>query len=280
MLTNASERTSNKLSSGGRWWPVAPSDGDAARLMYENGWNAINQLIREDYSWSGREPNVHYGRRMVGPMIFRVSAVWILWTRPGVRCYRLDGDGNLDILLKSRLGPQVRALQNTCGRGGNAIAFDLRGVKSNRDAIGARVEVDGQVKFLVAGSGYLSQHTKRMHFGLGTAKTAKRITVTWPSGESQTFGSLQAGYRYQLVEGSAEVQQVPFQAQVEWPSVAVTPDNGARAFSTWLLEPVPLPVAAKGPGLVRFDEVTQELALLRRYLFDWRKAVDPPISVY
>ena len=84
----------------------------------------------------------------------------------------LDGDGNLDLLLKSRLGPQVRVFRNQCGVGRKSLAIRLRGVKSNRDAIGARVEVDGKVKFLQAGSGYLSQHTKQLHFGLGDADVA------------------------------------------------------------------------------------------------------------
>ncbi len=34
----------------------------AAAAAYENGWNAINQFIREDCSWNGREPNVFYVR--------------------------------------------------------------------------------------------------------------------------------------------------------------------------------------------------------------------------
>ena len=44
------------------------------------------------------------------------------------------------------------------------IALRLRGVKSNRDAIGARVEVNGRVQCLSAGGGYLAQHSKQMHF--------------------------------------------------------------------------------------------------------------------
>ncbi len=50
--------------------------------------------------------------------------------------------------------------------------FDLRGTKSNRDGIGARVDVNGQVQYLSAGSGFLSQHSKRLHFGLAGQPTA------------------------------------------------------------------------------------------------------------
>jgi len=43
---------------------VAKSPITAERSeAYEKGWNAINQFVREDYSWNGREPNVFYVRR-------------------------------------------------------------------------------------------------------------------------------------------------------------------------------------------------------------------------
>jgi len=60
--------------------------------------------------------------------------------------------------------------KNSTGAARARLVISLRGTKSNHDAIGARVEVDGQVKWVVAGSGYLSQHTKRLHFGLGDRK--------------------------------------------------------------------------------------------------------------
>ena len=53
----------------------------------------------------------------------------------------VDGDGNLDLIIKSRLGPQVRVLRNQWGVNRRAIVLDLRGTRSNRDAIGAVVKV-------------------------------------------------------------------------------------------------------------------------------------------
>jgi hypothetical protein len=67
----------------------------------------------------------------------------------------------------------------------------LVGRKSNRDGIGARVEVQAggirQVHERVAGSGYLSQDDPRLHFGLGNASKVERITVDWPSGTHQVL---------------------------------------------------------------------------------------------
>ena len=102
-----------------------------------------------------------------------------------------DGDGNPDILLKSRLGPQIRALQNDCAAGRTAIALVLRGTKSNRDAIGARVEVNGSVQFLSAGSGFLSQHSKKLHFGLG-AQDRARVQSCLAIGSAQEWTDLAA----------------------------------------------------------------------------------------
>ena len=52
-----------------------------------------------------------------------------------------------------------------------------------------------------AGSGYLSQHTKTLHFGLGDASRADRIAIRWPSGLRQEFRDLDAGFRYHITEG-------------------------------------------------------------------------------
>ena len=82
---------------------------------YENGWNAINQFIREDYSWNGREPNVLHVRR--GNRYYDFSGVSGLDFADDSRAFAVtdfDGDGRPDIILKSRLGPQIRLLQNDC----------------------------------------------------------------------------------------------------------------------------------------------------------------------
>src|SRR4029078_13209265 len=86
----------------------------------------------------------------------------------------IDNDGNLDIVLKSLLAPQIRVLRNHCGLARRSIVHRLRGTKSNRDGIGTRVEVNGRVQYLNAGSGYLSQHSKQLHFGLGEEGGAAR----------------------------------------------------------------------------------------------------------
>ncbi len=304
MLTNSS---SSDLMSF--FWRQVVSRSPAANAQapaYENGWNALNQLIRGDFSWSGREPNVFYMRR--GRRYYDFSGVSGLDCADDSRAFAitdLDGDGNLDILLKSRLAPQVRAFRNNATGGRRSIAFDLRGARSNRDAIGARVEVEcagaRTVKFLQAGSGFLSQHTKRMHFGLGEAKAADKVVIRWPSGLVQRFEGLAAGYRYQIEEGSDKIQAIAYSPRPRLPSgFSVAVENAPRLEPVWLLEPVPSPVGRSSPGFIYlcagadaglrtslpFETIDLSrapadlvacYALFRMYLFDYRAALTTPL---
>ncbi len=278
MLTNESA-----TDLGSFFWRqvVARSPVKAvASGAYQNGWNAINQFMREEYSWNGREPNVFYLRR--GDRYFDFSGVSGLDYADDSRAFAItdfDGDGRPDVILKSRLGPQVRILQNNCAEGNHSVSFDLCGTKSNRDAIGARVEVDGQTKWLDAGSGFLSQHSKRMIFGLGGEQSVKHARVTWPCGEVQDFQNLQAGNIYTLTEGSRDVRTNPFRTHRRLPESAVEGNNKLELQDTWFLEPLPLPEPQRGPGLFTIKEATPEYEIFRRYLFDWRTSLRVPLPL-
>ncbi|HXM39897.1 MAG TPA: FG-GAP-like repeat-containing protein [Bryobacteraceae bacterium] len=275
---------------------------------YENGWNAINQLIREDCSWCGREPNVFYKRiRPAGGGAAKfvdfsgVSGVDFADDSRAFAVTDIDGDGNLDIVLKSRLGAQIRILRNNCGVGGRSIALRLRGVESNRDAIGARIEVNGRVQYLSAGSGFLSQHSKRIHCGLGQADQAQ-VAIVWPSGRQQQFANLRAGMCYDIAEGSEPVQAVPFRPRTGISAAPVQAVNQPKFGSAWLLDPVPLPDTRKGPGFLLLTagnasgrnlppglpfevvdvtraapDLAAQYSIFRRYLFELRADLELPM---
>ena len=252
-----------------------------ASSAYENGWNAINQFIREEYSWNGHEPNILHVRR--GDRYFDHSGVSGLDFADDSRAFAIcdfDGDGQPDIILKNRLGPQIRLLQNNCAASNHSIAFELRGTKSNRDAIGARIEVDGQTKWLDAGSGFLSQHSKRIIFGLGAEETAKHVRVTWPSGAVQEFTNLKSGHTHHIIEEvPAAAHTTPFEIHRPLTQSALAGDNRLRLEDTWFLEPIPLPEPQRGPGLFLIKEPTLEWEIFRRYLFDWRTALTVPLAL-
>lgn len=278
MLTNTSDTDLDSF-----FWRqvVAKSPVKAeASSAYENGWNAINQFMREEYSWNGHEPNVLHVRR--GDRYFDHSGVSGLDYADDSRAFAVcdfDGDGRPDLILKSRLSPQIRVLQNNCAAASHSIAFELRGRQSNRDAIGARLEVDGQAKWLDAGSGFLSQHSKRMIFGLGPSDSAKRVRISWPSGLVQEFKDLGAGSTHTITEGSAEAHTTPFRIHRPLPASALQGVNDLRLEDTWFLEPVPLPEPQRGPGLFVVREATPQWEIFRRYLFDWRTSLNVPLPL-
>jgi hypothetical protein len=99
----------------------------------------------------------------------------------------LNNDGWTDVVTTS-LGDRPQLYVN---RGGDAnwLTITLRGTKSNRDGFGARVVVNGQLRFATATGSYLSSNDKRLHFGLGSAQTAN-IEIVWPSGVHQQLADI------------------------------------------------------------------------------------------
>jgi Flp pilus assembly protein TadD/peroxiredoxin len=219
---------------------------------YERGWNAINELIRSDATWNGYERNVFYANNRDGTFS-EVSATVGLDFPDDSRAFALadlDHDGRPEIILKNRNAPQLRILHNTMKEMGNAVVFRLRGTKSNRDAIGASITLESgahrQKKFLQAGSGFLSQHTKELFFGIGTAEGSVRATIRWPSGLSQTFDHLPVNNRIDLQEGSRDFGAKPFgasnvsSAHLSKADVAA-PEPLSVSSATWLIEPLRAP---------------------------------------
>ena len=104
-----------------------------------------------------------------------------------------DNDGKMDAFVVN-LGAQGTLLHNVSPATGHWIGIKLVGASSNRDGIGARVEVYAgakrQTAERVAGSGYLSQNDDRLHFGLGAVATVDKLVIHWPSGQEQTLEKL------------------------------------------------------------------------------------------
>jgi len=230
---------------------VAKSPADATPSPdYERGWGAINELIRSGATWNGHERNVFLANNRDGTFS-DVSGVVGLDFRDDSRAFALadlDGDGRLELILKNRTGPQIRILRLAAERIGNSISFRLRGEKSNRDAIGAAVTVEAgplrQTKYLQAGSGFLSQHTKELFFGLATTQGLVRASVRWPSGLTQNFDSLPLNHRIEIVEGASDFRISAFlKSPQTWHRTVVPPEKAGppSSIDTWLIEPVKAP---------------------------------------
>jgi tetratricopeptide (TPR) repeat protein len=213
---------------------------------YEMAWNAVNELVRSDYSWSGYERNVFYANNH-DRTFSDVSGALGLDLPDDSRAYALsdfDHDGRLEFVLKNRSGPQLRILHNDLEGIGNSIAFRLTGRKSNRDALGALVTIESgamrQAKFVSAGSGFASQHTKELFFGVGDSTSPVSISIRWPSGAIEHFNDLPINHRLEIEEGTTSIKATAFRPLVSRARLKADPPSPAEpaTVSTWLIAPL------------------------------------------
>jgi tetratricopeptide (TPR) repeat protein/peroxiredoxin len=250
MISGASHQDLNSFF----WRQVIANSPDQARPShdYEQAWSAINELIRADGTWSGFERNVFYANNRDGTFSDVSGAVGMDFLEDG-RAFALadfDHDGRQEVFLKNRNGPQLRIVKNVMENLPPSIAFRLRGTKSNRDAIGATVTVETesgrQTRMLQAGSGFLSQHSKEVFFGLGEANGPVRASIRWPSGLVQDLHDLPLNHRVWVEEGSETFRIEAFRTQGSFRSQpAAAPPQETEPLpttvETWLLVPVAAP---------------------------------------
>ncbi len=117
-----------------------------------------------------------------------------------------DGDGRLEIVTNNFNGPPF-FFQNEFAKK-HYVAFRLQGVRSNRDAIGAKLHLyqgDKRLTRLVnPAGGYLSQSSKTVHFGLGEMTSVDRIEIEWPSGIRQTLNKPAIDKLHTVIEPDQE----------------------------------------------------------------------------
>lgn len=114
-----------------------------------------------------------------------------------------DRDGFLDLFVTnggdlapfSDQGPYE--LFRNKGNGNRWLEIDLQGARSNRDGIGAVVEIEAggvrQVRTQGGGMHHHAQNDKRLHFGLKDLGTVDAIKIRWPSGKQQVLRQVPAG---------------------------------------------------------------------------------------
>lgn len=118
----------------------------------------------------------------------------------------LDNDGRVDVIISNN-GGSVELLRNESASDSHWLALDLVGRESNRDGIGARLELEaGALKQIheVGGAGsYLSANDLRVYFGLADEEKVNKLVINWPSGHEQIIADLPAERCYQVIEGRA-----------------------------------------------------------------------------
>ncbi len=116
----------------------------------------------------------------------------------------LNHDGKLDLVVTALSAPAEIWLNDSPNEN-HWLEIALRGTKSNRDGIGAKIRItaggQSQYQHVSTATGYASSSAGPVHFGLGTAKSVDEIEIHWPSGMVQTLRNIQSDRVIHITEG-------------------------------------------------------------------------------
>lgn len=220
------------------------------RGAYETGWVAIHRMLRQGLSWSGRERHVCFLNLQDGRFadVSRASGLDFLDDGRAVARLDWDGDGVPELALTSRGSPRLRLMRARDAALQRWYAFELEGTRTNRDAVGARLELelaDGPpiVRGVRSGEGYLAQSTRRLHVALPPEAELASVHVRWPGGARERFEGVEGPARYALREGEGATRGTPHGAPArELAAGAAAEDPGPPDARVALAHPIPLPV--------------------------------------
>ena len=232
---------------------------------FDQALNAHRDMLLKGRSFSGRERNVAY-LNLASPTDARFAnvsgAIGIDYPDDGRGLAKVDWDqdGDLDFWVSNRSAPRLRFLRNDIPEKQKSLSLTLigNGTTSNRDAVGARVELlpargsdgDGQqpdsvsrrIQTVRGGDGFLSQSTRWLIFGLGDDAEKQQAVVRWPDGSQETFGALEPGGRYRLVQGRGRPEQVAptgRELKLKAEPLEVPPASGSARIPLLTLMPLP-----------------------------------------
>ena len=160
-------------------------------------YKQVNSLFHNEYGKKFSEVGALAGIATLPPHAGR-----------GVVFADFDNDGFTDILVANNGDPPL--LLRNGGNSNHFLNLKLIGVKSNRDAIGARVRVTSggisQIREITGGGSYLSQNDLRANFGLGNARNVEMVEIKWPRPSStvERFTGLPIDRYITIVEGEGK----------------------------------------------------------------------------
>jgi hypothetical protein len=115
----------------------------------------------------------------------------------------LDNDGDIDIVVNEKDRPAA-VLRNDTPAKNHWVRFVLQGTRSNRDAVGARIEVDTGARVIYrqrkGGVSMESASDPRVLVGVGSATELPKVTIRWPSGIVTTLKNVKVDQTHTVVE--------------------------------------------------------------------------------
>ncbi|MCP4846486.1 MAG: CRTAC1 family protein [Verrucomicrobiaceae bacterium] len=176
------------------------NSGASPGLVRSSPAQALIEAVRRGSSFSGNERHVVF-QNIAGRKFSDVSGITGLDLADDGRavCFTdWDNDGDLDLWINNRNSPQVRFFRNNNPGDMRGLTVRLVGSTCPRDAIGARAILylkgqKPQTQSVTAGSGFLAQSSKTLHFGLAEDAKIEKLVVHWPGAEAASYPGLAAG---------------------------------------------------------------------------------------
>lgn len=157
---------------------------------------------------------------------------------------RLDMDGDrAPDLIGFGVIPVAQVLRNTNESGAARLTVQLVGITGNSHAVGAviKVHADGvqQMQQVDAGADYVTQHSYRRFFGMGSAEVVDSLEVRWPNGIRETWYDLPADTALVLIQGTAGAMPTPLSRDCPWEIPGwLLPFDPSEVEMTWDGNPV------------------------------------------
>lgn len=186
-------------------------DNDGDRDLFVSMGHLQDNIEKWDKRSSWTKPNLLFENQGNGSFrnVSDLSGpgMQVAYSSRGVGFDDLDNDGDVDIVvLNSRAKPSV--LRNDSPKQGHWLQLQLQGTRTNRDGVGARVEVKCPGLTLVdevhSGRGYQSHYGTRLYFGLGQQTKIDQVMVHWIGGKREIFTNIPINQRINLIEGSGK----------------------------------------------------------------------------
>jgi len=186
-------------------------DNDGDRDLFIACGHFLENIREIDDTTDYRVPNILLMN--AGDGTFRDVSPWcgdalaVVDSSRGVGFDDLDNDGDVDgVVLNANSQPTI--VRNDSAPGPRWLQIRLRGVRTNRDGVGARVRVAAgdlvQVAEVHAGRGYQSHFGTQLYFGLRDRVRVDRVEVRWVGGGVDVFSDLAADQRLVLIEGTGQ----------------------------------------------------------------------------
>ena len=164
-------------------------------LFHEKTTYAEPKIVLRNVGGTFENVTAELGADLPRPRVSRAAA-----------CGDYDNDGDIDVLVNNN-SQEAELLRNDGGNRGHWLQLQLIGTKSNRDGVGARVEVTAsdlvQYEQQKGGMSYQAAHDPRLHFGLGEKAKVDRIEIRWPSGTVDEIRDVNADHVLVVKEGTS-----------------------------------------------------------------------------